>query len=1713
MPELDVDSFMQSRQKESTPDVDSFMASRQKQPDPDSFMAQKGEPSFFEPVLSSGRIMATSLKGGLGSVERGLGTVLEGTGLPFVSTVGRGMRQVGQERLQAVEQSPDQAPSFLEMVTDPGPKKLLDFLSGAVLSSVPQMATVAAGGLATGGTAAGPLAGAFAAGWILEAGNDYQELREQGVDHETAAKTAGFTGALKGVLEAAPIVGKVGGRLFFKAAGEAGESTLKRIGQQALAEGATEGGQEIVGMAGERATTGKPSPFNEALARVLNAAAAGAVAGPVFGQAADAVARQRERQIDAAHAAQTFDDVANPDVPTDAQLAQEGQKQPEVPAYSEQVEEILARPSESTNPAIWIQDQFKEQFPDNWRQEMNRAFTAEELAKVLKIEPEQGVEALETFMQDMVGGKLLTKTDEGTYKFRDPAKYDYNWLENVMYDPRYIAGTQVTEAELAFPGTERAWIADVVKSLPFMETVDGTTVPIVPTEQNPPEVVQVLKSSPFLQRYTSTIDGFIQKATKLLAGSEQVGQLANVFNLPYYLQGSAIWLNDNEFGIFLGAPGHGRIGMNPYAAYLQGNMQETYNEQKFGRKGVRPRPRVAAENTWDTFAHELVHSVVAGHEENFLRTETLFRELLQPIEAEFINEMEKVFYDPNQPDFSNDDIAQDYAKIREGKRSVQTPKLYHKDEEGQTPAPRGKGRRRAGRDVGTKSGNRPEAGRGAGASRVERPEVRGDVLGTQEGGAPGTRSTGEEYQRRGDFPSHKPEVAAFLEEAGRREALDSLSQRIEFNIRDDSEDENPATLRSVSQVIRIPGLAPQARMQIYNDNIKYGRFARRALMLTQILHRNKLNPAVQRYVQGARNFWATKTKVTMRWDNILTKTWPWSSKSSMKLTRLLEAITNESHDKRRRLTQQEKLQIATRLDAVDHLPKYEEHDQAFRDTFIELRDAQIERAQRVFGPGIAPTIIAAIHQDFNTMMQRNYFPYMRFGKFGVVVRAKRTGVMYDGKRRRVGEVVYFAGHDSKKFMEEDYTKQYGQLNSADFDVKHMEILDVLQEFLGFPPILFEMVVKKLNLDPAQIQLGKELVYALAPGRSFVKHLKRKRGVAGYSMDFQRAIAAYAQSASNHIARIKHEWELDEALQMLREQARSDPHGSTSYDPMFAGLFNHKQDLLNPGDSLGALRGFASAWFFVGIAAQFLVNTASIPMLVAPYLMKRHPQGLGKGDAKVAGYLMSNLHKSMRYWNDPQNAAIEPYKQRALAKAMQEGLINQGFATSIATIRAVGTFREGVLNRAQLYKAALWVNEKGMLPMSVPEENNRRVALWTAMEMAMKDMGLNEDQAYAFAKETIDNSLGNFERWNRAEWFRGRASILTLFKAFMQHTAFFAFQNMGGWRYWVMGLLTVGIAGQPLAKELEAILSMLGTSVRALFGKEDPKWNAELALREWVEQFGLNPDWVMHGLSRHFGGLTLLNQVGIPMPDLDFSGMLSFGEVMPEELTNLVVGLPLAAASKLSGKPELNPLYGQSGTDLAFKTLAHLGGPTATIGLDFVKAVDEQNTEALHWLARFLPRELKHMSKSLEMATTGALTDSRGRPVVRFDMSDPKHVMEAIGQLAGAPPAAVGQKYEERFTEWEWRQYYTSYRQYLLSAYKQAIRHDDSEALDDVINAIAKANKMFPPPFKITGESIQRSVRQGLMNESLDAAGMPAQSEFRAYHERVKRAFPTTQAPQ
>ena len=1674
----------------------------------------------FVNVLRLGQTLKTGVATGAGTVISTTAGTLEAVNK---AAAGLGLREDLDEGeladFQAMQdfgkklQTPRQG--FWESFSEPQKQEYAgEWALKALAEQVPIMGSMAVAGRLAGQP------GAFAVSYLINAGDHYLSLKEKGVDSPIAALAAGIPISL---LETFSLV-RVGGKLVFKAVEEAGGSLLKKAGTEA----GTEALQDVLA-AGSEAVQGVGDSLPQTLVRMLNAGVEGGMAGGVFGGAVNLV-QADQRPGGAIPELEDFgvpgepqtEETLPPEPPPNEEPSAEG-SEPVTPTVDDDtlveqqmLAQIRAMPDAELGKALeQIQDDFAKKAVEieQQRRELGRQMLTldesgafddpkgaqDKLATLQDVtsptqDPGAAAEVLKQQSVLAVNGKASAADLQRAEKVMEEAwastRWDSTYLRKIGEADRMYAEA---DARIASPQPGAAFDLQAKPGVMNQAQVGGPYAPtsgdIVQIQDSPrttsgvsvvyrgkKDAVETPEQKSIREAFASS--DFADNFGKALTDSYEIVKsiYSRVKDVPHpfvnrigdFVPGVAMTVGRlNLFGEFLPTRKdltHAVVGISPFSVK---DLPRTVGQGSKGatwlkRPAVIETPRDLATQVFETLLHEGAHLMALHPAKEFDTYLNKIFEQVTPEEANAIIERIENAYSssPKSSEFSADALK--WWKRINGAEPIRGSQAN--DIARQPAVARGT----------TDSGLSSTTGGPANAPPTAEDTGGGDA---------GSEPAGVGREARGDWPPVEPGYDALIQR------LFEVDRDQYFHAAEPDGPEVEDFKASIKNVVP----ADVAR-QVSRAVAFFNKWLARSTTIIQISQKYPQWAELSKRLQILRDYWRTKTTVTMEADDVL-RQWQkvWGA-PAQKLTDFIFDTTLDSDEKKRRFTRAELAQMAKAAGLNSRqFQLYLQIDKSLRDALLKIRQGMVDEAIRRFGP-LATPFLHQIKADFDRMLNRNYFPLTRFGRHTVY--AVATGsVTVDGKRYRKGQTVFFGAEETKYDQGQTFAelkKKWGALKNLSIGVDYIRddtLAGRIAPFSGFSPALLDLLVPVLGLSMAQIKQGKELVYKLAPGQAFVKHLKRRRGVSGYSRDALRAYADYMQHASNHLARLRHREDLERNLQGLIDRGKAaSGDEKLKIQEAVELLAKHQLDLMTPSNDLAWIRGALFAWMMGGVPKQLLMNATQLPIFGLSYLAKNHKGNTAEADVyaswQIAKALKDTLHfRKARLLGSPEEESFMRW-------ALKQGFIKQSFASEVAAAAQAGSgfLRMRVFNMPVDYFMRRTV-EWSTGPFQWSEEQIRRAMALASYRMARDHMALPINEARLWAQKAVDNTMFEYSAWNRPEIMRGKKAVLFVFRSFLQHSIYFAATGQGGAQWWLMMLAMAGLKGLPGADDVMDLIDLLGTWGQRLFGYHAPKVDAEKALREMMTKVaGEYGDTLVTGAARETLGLTALNHLFTHpiVPAIDFSGSMSLGRIVNIE--------PLVRMSQGGD-------FGQNMVELAGGIL----GAGSTTGMNMMRAVMDDTPASAKWL-RAMPVAVKNVMRAWDMAQRKQVTDSRGRKVMDVDTSKPEQIGEIIGQLLGSRPTRATKEQEAYWSASEERQYYLASREVLFTGYALAYANKEPEQLKDMLRAIQEFNRDAPAPVRITSAQLVDSVRARVLGQSMRALGLPTQRSYQPLYQEYRKLY-------
>lgn len=594
----------------------------------------------------------------------------------------------------------------------------------------------------------------------------------------------------------------------------------------------------------------------------------------------------------------------------------------------------------------------------------------------------------------------------------------------------------------------------------------------------------------------------------------------------------------------------------------------------------------------------------------------------------------------------------------------------------------------------------------------------------------------------------------------------------------------------------------------------------------------------------------------------------------------------------------------------------------------------------------------------------------------------------------------------------------------------------------------DRVAKLHEVPESVLKEIDDLVAANAPENSFTKRFLSAKKTKGFSTDAVRSIASYVNSFANYYSRLKFEPGQKETIQNLNKAINKARRGLDVEPTKLRAFLGrnglgwlareskperqlYKMQMLERymTHHLRSQNSLASEWttarqlgffgFLALNAKSWFVNATQVPLVAFPYLS-------AQVGGNVAMRHINRAYKDLVRTKVEFNGVLSQVEADIILQLERAGVLNQSLYRELATVQNGGVMMAFMGTRANRTFQQWMHGVSG--PFQWVESGNRWVTALAAIrslqelhpELKVSDGRrdpVKEKALFEFARDTIDKTMFEYSKWNRSRIFQGKKGALFLFQSFLENMLFrVTRRDRASLRMLGMMFLAGGLQGMPGAEDIEDIIEAVWTKL----AKEDI--NVRSMMREILDKNNLPGDFLMDGAGKYGLGLpALLRSLGAPVADVDLSGSLSYGRVIP-------FGLPETAKNMVTTGFSVSGSVSQS----MEKTTGALGN----LLFSFFRAM-ETDSEADWWrrvemvMPKGIPQGfLTAVRWELEGKET---TAKRGNKIIDFDVSNPEHFSEMLEKSLGFQPTRLSEEREIQRWKMERFLYYSTQRGYLMLA--------------------------------------------------------------------------------
>lgn len=761
----------------------------------------------------------------------------------------------------------------------------------------------------------------------------------------------------------------------------------------------------------------------------------------------------------------------------------------------------------------------------------------------------------------------------------------------------------------------------------------------------------------------------------------------------------------------------------------------------------------------------------------------------------------------------------------------------------------------------------------------------------------------------------------------------------------------------------------------------------------------------------------------------------------------------------------------------------------FMQEFYELGLALKVRADKAYGdkPLVRNVEFAEIDELTFKQVATPFLPVGNFGDWVIIVKRGKDTV----------KVQYF---ESQTAYDKAYKEALQLARGTKDNVKGKHLTEEEKGMvLRMPKDYLEKLAATEEFTDEQLELLQDVLQVAKYDKINERYEKISKQIDGANEDFSRVFADFTWHNSNYIWKMKYRSKFQDVLHGGRKEIREmekrrDLPVELQTEVLKRlrrnqELMEHqKKYMLEPQDEFQNVRGYISLAYLAYGAKTALMNLSTNFNTMAA-VTEEYGEGAGTRHYGKAVKNFWTVWKIAERRRNGDYVALTPEQEKdglepmvwAMGQALEEGIIDQSFAYYLAGQSNSNAFMRAV-QRNNVSALASRALEFGMMPFQAVEKFNRIVALQTFMSAGVEENAKEGNwrsfkDVYEKATRRVDQTQNAYDSANRAKVLQGKKALLTMF---MSYTLFQGHIMTGGLhravkadisaenreraerglppkvmpnalrssttKLWLVYLLLSGGLGLPFA---ENILDL----VRWLWKKLWPKEDAEVELRNFIQDMGMDSNLVLHGALHDVGGF-------------DVSGSFGLGRLVPG---TAFIGKNFKSKEEMAGA-----------------MAATVSGPAGSFLLAMTQAGMELGKGKLGGAGKAMPGAIGAVSKAIDAhvaqtnrPTFGVTTKSGQRLTLDPETGEFRDLTttELVGMAMGFTPTMTKQNREVNYRITSEVLYWQIRRADLLDKYQKARLTGDLEGLRSVQEETQKFNGEVPSPkMRITGKVQATSLR-------------------------------------
>ena len=888
---------------------------------------------------------------------------------------------------------------------------------------------------------------------------------------------------------------------------------------------------------------------------------------------------------------------------------------------------------------------------------------------------------------------------------------------------------------------------------------------------------------------------------------------------------------------------------------------------------------------------------------------------------------------------------------------------------------------------------------------------------------------------------------------------------------------------------------PKAELDTFN------KFIANVYTLTQIANENPHIPELQNYVREVELWWAEKSK----WNHKALETaeaWLGAKgkDTADRIAKFALAVTLESDNLGRALTSDELQEINQKkqhqLDD-DAFGIWEQIDQDFRDALgFDMANPQglyralLADVHRVHANNAekAMEAVLILNKEMTEMSNRNFFPLSRFGRYVVYVKAT-DDIVLDGLTYNKGETVAFEAFEDIPSQKVAMTEYKNMLAGKSVHVKPDTLSDTGFAYANMPPNLIKAMQTQLGLSVEQQEELDDILLKQTTASRYKKHLLRRSGVPGFSQDALRGYTSYMANFANAVARMQYAPNLQAQITQLentvdaisRQKGKSDSaivDEVNKRNAMVGYLTDHFEYVMNPGNELANLRSVAFTFYLGFMPASAAGNLSQLVMATWPYLSEtKELGGSSLSTGAVAAMQLTKAMKDVMSIYKGKTHRFSKDENEMFEMLVARGILDESQAQELAGFSEGSNLQRMMpdkwgFGKFKTRKAAGVIRNityAGAFLFHHAEKFNRNITALAAFRMA-REQGMDVKAAIDAAHVAVRETQFEYARWNRPKIMRGKKSIVFMFQMFVENMLYFMGRGNGGRRAILLFFLVNGLSGGPGSEDMMDIYDFLVNKWNKFFGDKGARSAIREDVRELVQEIGLDPNMVMHGVGSKYGlgPIHLLEYAGIPVPNVNISGRLSMGRVIPG----------------------LGPLL-QPDQETYGRATAEASGAVIGMGLGALSAASSDNPDKWKNWEKAMPAAIRYWSQASRFLAKGEETRYNGGTLMPFNLSDPLDVTKIGLHAAGFQNTQLSHLKERDWAQKQMLDFFSTRKSQILRQYATAILAKDREGKADMKKAVRNYNDSVPhSSLKISGTDVGRNVARTVKARKMGERGLP-----------------------